>query len=117
MDHMNIRIGDQFFVASVSSWNAVLIGFLLCTFQSGGSHSHNVHEAQPPHSVNVMGGMAGVLMGIPGADFLLHNTLFLVAHFHTMVIGGALFGIFAIISRRTLQIDPQPSATISFSCR
>ncbi len=45
-----------------------------------------------------MGGMAGVLMGIPGADYLLHNTLFLVAHFHTMVIGGALFGIFAGIT-------------------
>jgi cytochrome o ubiquinol oxidase subunit 1 len=45
-----------------------------------------------------VGGMAGVLLGIPGADFLLHNTLFLVAHFHTMVIGGALFGIFAGIT-------------------
>lgn len=45
-----------------------------------------------------LGGMAGVLMGIPGADFELHNSLFLVAHFHTMVIGGALFGIFAGIT-------------------
>lgn len=45
-----------------------------------------------------IGGMAGVLLGIPGADFELHNSLFLVAHFHTMVIGGALFGIFAGIS-------------------
>ncbi len=42
-----------------------------------------------------LGGMAGVLLGIPGVDFELHNSLFLVAHFHTMVIGGALFGIFA----------------------
>ncbi len=41
------------------------------------------------------GGMAGVLMAIPPADFQLHNSLFLVAHFHTMIIGGALFGIFA----------------------
>jgi len=45
-----------------------------------------------------IGGMAGVLLGVPGADFQLHNSLFLVAHFHTMVIGGALFGIFAGIS-------------------
>jgi cytochrome o ubiquinol oxidase subunit 1 len=46
----------------------------------------------------IMGGMAGVILGIPGIDFELHNTLFLVAHFHTMVIGGALFGIFAGIT-------------------
>jgi cytochrome o ubiquinol oxidase subunit 1 len=45
-----------------------------------------------------LGGMAGVMMGIPGIDFQVHNSLFLVAHFHTMVIGGALFGIFAGIS-------------------
>jgi len=42
-----------------------------------------------------MGGMAGVLMSSPAADFQFHNSLFLVAHFHTMVFGGALFGIFA----------------------
>ncbi|MEJ0021843.1 MAG: cbb3-type cytochrome c oxidase subunit I [Candidatus Doudnabacteria bacterium] len=45
-----------------------------------------------------LGGMAGVLMGIPGVDFQVHNTLYLVAHFHTMIIGGALFGIFAGIT-------------------
>jgi cytochrome o ubiquinol oxidase subunit 1 len=45
-----------------------------------------------------LGGMAGVLLGIPGVDFQLHNSLFLVAHFHNMVIGGALFGIFAGIT-------------------
>ncbi len=39
-----------------------------------------------------IGGMAGVLMAVPGADFLLHNSLFLVAHFHTVIIGGAVFG-------------------------
>jgi cytochrome o ubiquinol oxidase subunit 1 len=44
------------------------------------------------------GGMAGLLLAIPGIDFQVHNSLFLVAHFHTMVIGGALFGIFAAIS-------------------
>ncbi|MBX4186798.1 MAG: cbb3-type cytochrome c oxidase subunit I [Candidatus Doudnabacteria bacterium] len=44
------------------------------------------------------GGMAGLLLSSPAADFQLHNSLFLVAHFHTMVIGGALFGIFAGIT-------------------
>jgi cytochrome o ubiquinol oxidase subunit 1 len=44
------------------------------------------------------GGMAGVMMGVPPIDFQVHNSLFLVAHFHTMVIGGALFGIFSGIS-------------------
>lgn len=43
----------------------------------------------------VLGGMTGVLMSIPGADFQLHNSLFLVAHFHNMIIGGVLFGFFA----------------------
>jgi cytochrome o ubiquinol oxidase subunit I len=42
-----------------------------------------------------LGGVAGVLMAIPGIDFQLHNSLFLVAHFHTMIIGGVLFGYFA----------------------
>lgn len=45
-----------------------------------------------------VGGMAGVLLAVPPADFQLHNSLFLVAHFHTMVIGGVLFGIFTAIS-------------------
>ncbi len=45
-----------------------------------------------------LGGMAGVLMAVPPADFQLHNSLFLVAHFHTMAIGGGLFGIFAGIA-------------------
>lgn len=44
------------------------------------------------------GGMAGLLLASPAADYQLHNSLFLVAHFHTMVIGGALFGIFAGIT-------------------
>jgi cytochrome o ubiquinol oxidase subunit 1 len=48
--------------------------------------------------VFAIGGMAGVLLAVPPADFQLHNSLFLVAHFHTMVIGGVLFGIFAAIS-------------------
>ena len=43
----------------------------------------------------VIGGMTGVLMAVPPADFVLHNSLFLVAHFHNVVIGGVLFGAFA----------------------
>jgi cytochrome o ubiquinol oxidase subunit 1 len=46
-------------------------------------------------SLFTFGGMAGVLLSVPGADFELHNSLFLVAHFHTMIVSGALFGIFA----------------------
>ncbi len=42
-----------------------------------------------------IGGMAGMLLSIPGADFQLHNSLFLVAHFHTMIVSGVLFGYFA----------------------
>jgi len=42
-----------------------------------------------------IGGMTGVMMAIPAADFLLHNSLFLVAHFHTVIIGGVVFGVFA----------------------
>ena len=42
-----------------------------------------------------IGGMTGVLMSVPAIDFQAHNSLFLVAHFHNMVIGGVLFGYFA----------------------
>ena len=42
-----------------------------------------------------IGGMSGVLLSIPAADFELHNSLFLVAHFHNMIVGGVLFGYFA----------------------
>jgi cytochrome o ubiquinol oxidase subunit I len=42
-----------------------------------------------------IGGISGVMLGIPPVDFQLHNSLFLVAHFHSNVIGGVLFGIFA----------------------
>jgi cytochrome o ubiquinol oxidase subunit 1 len=43
----------------------------------------------------VVGGMTGVLLAVPPADFVLHNSLFLVAHFHNVIIGGVLFGAFA----------------------
>ncbi len=43
----------------------------------------------------VIGGMTGVLLAVPPADFVLHNSLFLVAHFHNVIIGGVVFGAFA----------------------
>jgi cytochrome o ubiquinol oxidase subunit 1 len=46
----------------------------------------------------VIGGMTGVLLAVPPADFALHNSLFLVAHFHNVIIGGVLFGLFAGIN-------------------
>jgi cytochrome o ubiquinol oxidase subunit 1 len=42
-----------------------------------------------------IGGMTGVMLAVPPADFVLHNSLFLVAHFHNVIIGGVLFGMFA----------------------
>lgn len=42
-----------------------------------------------------IGGMTGVLMSIPGVDFQVHNSLFLIAHFHSTIIGGVVFGFFA----------------------
>ena len=43
----------------------------------------------------VIGGMTGVLLAVPPADFVLHNSLFLIAHFHNVIIGGVLYGLFA----------------------
>lgn len=45
-----------------------------------------------------IGGMAGVLMSIPAADYQIHNSLFLIAHFHFVIIGGVVFGFFAAYS-------------------
>ncbi|QDE29663.1 cytochrome o ubiquinol oxidase subunit I [Shewanella polaris] len=42
-----------------------------------------------------IGGMTGVLLALPGADYVLHNSLFLIAHFHNTIIGGAVFGYMA----------------------
>jgi cytochrome o ubiquinol oxidase subunit 1 len=42
-----------------------------------------------------VGGMTGVLLAVPGADFVLHNSLFLIAHFHNVIIGGVVFGCMA----------------------
>jgi cytochrome o ubiquinol oxidase subunit I len=49
-------------------------------------------------AVFTIGGISGVMLAVPPADFQLHNSLFLVAHFHSNVIGGVLFGIFAAIA-------------------
>ena len=43
----------------------------------------------------ILGGLTGVLVAVPPADFLLHNSMFLIAHFHNVIIGGVLFGAFA----------------------
>ncbi len=45
--------------------------------------------------VFVIGGMTGVLLAVPGANFVLHNSVFLVAHFHNVIIGGVVFGMMA----------------------
>ncbi len=42
-----------------------------------------------------VGGVSGVMMSVPALDFQVHNTLFLVAHFHNTIIGGVVFGFFA----------------------
>ena len=45
--------------------------------------------------VFVIGGMTGVMLAIPGVSFVLHNSLFLIAHFHNTIIGGVVFGCIA----------------------
>lgn len=45
-----------------------------------------------------IGGIAGVILSVPAIDFQLHNSLFLVAHFHMMIVSGVLFGYFAGIN-------------------
>ncbi|MBP6115502.1 MAG: cytochrome o ubiquinol oxidase subunit I [Neisseriaceae bacterium] len=42
-----------------------------------------------------LGGMTGVLLAVPGANYVLHNSMFLVAHFHNVIIGGVVFGAMA----------------------
>ena len=45
-----------------------------------------------------IGGMTGVLLAVPPADFVLHNSLFLIAHFHNVIIGAVVFGAMAGIN-------------------
>lgn len=49
-------------------------------------------------AVFAIGGITGVMLAVPPVDFQLHNSLFLVAHFHSTVIGGVLFGVFCALS-------------------
>ena len=42
-----------------------------------------------------LGGLTGVLLAIPPVDFVVHNSLFLVAHFHNVIIGSVVFGVMA----------------------
>jgi cytochrome o ubiquinol oxidase subunit 1 len=42
-----------------------------------------------------LGGMTGVMLAVPGANFVLHNSLFVIAHFHNVIIGGVVFGMMA----------------------
>jgi cytochrome o ubiquinol oxidase subunit 1 len=45
-----------------------------------------------------IGGMTGVMLAVPPSDFILHNSLFLIAHFHNVIIAGVIFGMFAAIN-------------------
>ncbi len=45
-----------------------------------------------------LGGVTGVMLSIPALDFQVHNTMFLVAHFHNVIIGGVVFGFMAAIT-------------------
>lgn len=83
------------------------------------------------HDTFVIGGMTGVLLAVPPADFVLHNSLFLIAHFHNTIIGGVVFGVLAGIvywfpKAFGYRLDPfwascpsgsGSSASISPSCR
>lgn len=63
-----------------------------------------IHFTSPMHwflgfvATFTVGGMTGVLLSVPAADFELHNSLFLVAHFHNTIISGVVFGYFAGIT-------------------
>lgn len=43
----------------------------------------------------VMGGMTGVMLAAPAADFQYHDSYFVVAHFHYVIVGGLVFGLFS----------------------
>jgi cytochrome o ubiquinol oxidase subunit 1 len=45
-----------------------------------------------------IGGITGVMLAVPPADFMLHNSMFLIAHFHNVIISGVVFGVFAGIT-------------------
>jgi len=45
-----------------------------------------------------LGGVTGVILAVPALDFQVHNSLFLVAHFHNVIIGGVVFGYIAALT-------------------
>ena len=80
----------------------------------------------------VIGGLTGVLLAVPPVDFVLHNSAFLVAHFHNVIIGGVVFGVLAgyqLLVPEGVRLHPRraagarpasgagSSASISPSCR
>ncbi|HJV45183.1 MAG TPA: cytochrome c oxidase subunit I [Bacillota bacterium] len=42
----------------------------------------------------VIGGMTGVMLAVPAADLQYHDTYFVIAHFHYVIVGGMAFGLF-----------------------
>jgi cytochrome o ubiquinol oxidase subunit 1 len=46
----------------------------------------------------ITGGVTGVLLAVPPADFVLHNSMFLVAHFHHVIVGGVVFALLAALA-------------------
>ncbi len=56
-----------------------------------------------------LGGMTGVMLALPAANFVLHNSLFVIAHFHNVIIGGVVFGMLAGLTFWF----PKPSASSS----
>ena len=45
----------------------------------------------------LIGGLTGIMVGSPPLDYNVHDTYFVVAHFHYTVFGGTVFGLFAAI--------------------